>query len=153
MSVTNKLPKNALTLHSITLPPNITSLGDGVFGGYFSGRSSSLQSINIPWSPTSNTSSKTGSLFMQALEVMTSCNMERWSRRRSEDGRLPLFTLLATSLKWIHIKGIFFANMLAIYETDALTGLKAFMLAAVGAHSDLESIYRLCRENPAALLF
>ena len=54
-------------------------------------------------------------------------------------------------MKWIDTKKIFYANMPAIYETDAWTGLSPFMLAAVGAKSDLESVYRLCREYPVAI--
>ena len=49
------------------------------------------------------------------------------------------------------MKKIFLANMLAIYKTDTWTGFPMFMLAAVGADSDLESVYRLLREYPVAL--
>ena len=42
--------------------------------------------------------------------------------------------------------------MVAIYERDVVTGLSVFMLAAVGMKSDLESVYRLCREYPVAIV-
>ena len=134
------------SLESITLPPTIISLGYGVFY-----ECSSLKSINIPWSSASNTNSKSGSLLIHALHEMKPCNIKSWSRTRNEDGRSTLCTVVTTSMKWIYIKKIFDANMPAVYENDAWTGLSPFMLAAVGVNSDLESIYRLCRENPAAM--
>ena len=58
----------------------------------------------------------------------------------------------AVSIKWKDIKRIFEANKIAIYEKDVVTDLSPFMLAAVGINSDLESVYRLCREYPVAII-
>jgi len=71
---------------------------------------------------------------------------------RDRDGRSPLMAAAATSLKWKDTKRIFDAYQPAIYETDAVTGLPVSLLAAVGPSSDLESVYRLCRENPPDLM-
>jgi len=38
------------------------------------------------------------------------------------------------------------------HDNDALTGLPLFTLAAVGPNSDIESVYRLLKEHPAALM-
>ena len=83
---------------------------------------------------------------------MTPNNMKKWVKTRAQDGRLPLCKVAAASFKWKHIKRIFEANKIAIYEKDVVTGLSPFMLAAVGINSDLESVYRLCREYPVAIL-
>ena len=50
------------------------------------------------------------------------------------------------------VEGYVEANKIAIYEKDVVTGLSPFMLAAVGMNSDLESVYRLCREYPVAIM-
>ena len=69
-----------------------------------------------------------------------------------QDGHLPLFTAAAVSMKWKDTERIFEANKIAIYNKNLVTGLSPFMLAAVGKNSDLESVYRLCREYPVALI-
>jgi len=77
-----------------------------------------------------------------------------WARLRgADDGRLPLFTAAARSLKWSYLKQIFAANMPVINEIDVLTGLPLFMLAATGQTSDIESIYNLLKELPAAIIY
>ena len=83
---------------------------------------------------------------------MTPNNMKEWVKTKRQDGRLPLCTAAALSVKWKYIQLIFEANMVAIYEKDVVTGLSPFMLAAVGMGSDLESVYRLCREYPVAII-
>jgi len=74
-----------------------------------------------------------------------------WARLRGMDGRLPLFTAAAKSLKWSYLRQIFIANMPVVNKIDVLTGLPLFMLAAIGPNSDLESIYNLLKECPAAI--
>ena len=81
---------------------------------------------------------------------MSPCNRKIWARTINADSRLPLCTASILSLEWINMKKIFLANMLAIYKTDTWTGFPMFMLATVGADSDLESVYRLLREYPVA---
>jgi len=62
-------------------------------------------------------------------------------------------TAAAISFEWDIMEGIFDANKRAIYEVDdVVTGFPVFLLAAMGPQSDLESVYRLCRENPPALM-
>merc|ERR1740139_2130526 len=74
-----------------------------------------------------------------------------WANLRGVDGRLPLFTAAAISLKWSYLRQIFIANMSVVYEIDLMTGLPLFMLAATGPTSDIESVYNLLKENPAAI--
>jgi len=67
-------------------------------------------------------------------------------------GRLPLFIAAESSLKWnAGLRNIFVAYMPAIELTDPVTALKPFMLAAVGLDSNLEAVYGLLREYPAAI--
>jgi len=75
-----------------------------------------------------------------------------WARSKGSDGRLPLLTAAASSLKWSHTSLIFNLNMPVINEIDALTGLPVSMLAAAGPTSDIESIYNLLREHPQAIM-
>jgi len=46
---------------------------------------------------------------------------------------------------------VFEACMVAVEERDCVSGLDPFMLAGVGPRSGLEVVYRLLRENPAAI--
>jgi len=78
-------------------------------------------------------------------------DIKTWARTRGVNSRLPLFTAAARSLKWSYTKQIFTENMPAVYESDELTGLPLFMLAATGPTSDIESIYSLLKENPSAM--
>ena len=78
---------------------------------------------------------------------MTTNNMEEWVKSKWQDGRLPLCAAAALSLKWKDTKRIFEANKSAIYEKDV-----PFMFAVVEMNSDLESVYRLCREYPVAMI-
>ena len=83
---------------------------------------------------------------------MTPNNMEEWVNTMGQNVRFPIFMAAAVSIKWKDIKRIFEANKIAIYERDVVTGLSPFMLAAVGMKNDLESVYRLCREYPVAII-
>jgi len=84
---------------------------------------------------------------------MSRQNIETWVKTKSEDGRSPLMTAAAISLDWKNMEGIFNVNKKLIYETDdSVTGLPVSLLAAVGPNSDLEAVYRLCKENPPALM-
>jgi len=79
-------------------------------------------------------------------------NWKIWARMKYTDGRLPLFTAAARSLKWSQTRQIFNSNMPVINEIDVLTGLPLFMLAAAGPTSDIESVYNLLREYPSAMM-
>jgi len=65
--------------------------------------------------------------------------------------QLPLFIAAAKSLKWIDVKKVFAAHMPVIQEIDTVSGLPAFMLAASGSTSDIESVYNLLKEYPPAI--
>lgn len=78
-------------------------------------------------------------------------NWKAWAKIKGVDRRLPAFTAAARSVKWLHMRQIFTANMPIIQEIDDLTGLSLFMLAAVGPTSDLESVYNLFREYPPVI--
>jgi len=78
-------------------------------------------------------------------------NWKRWARTRDVDDRYPVFTAAVRCLKWPYMKQIFTSNMPVVNEIDVLTGLPLFMLAATGPTSDIESVYNLLRECPAAM--
>jgi len=78
-------------------------------------------------------------------------DLKRWARTRDVKDRFPLFTAAAMGVKWSNMKQIFALNMPLINEIDALTGLPLFMLAATGPTCDIESIYNLLKEYPAAM--
>ena len=50
------------------------------------------------------------------------------------------------SMKWRDMESIYNVHKAAIYDIDEVTGLPVSLLAAAGPDSDLESVYRLCRE-------
>jgi len=50
------------------------------------------------------------------------------------------------------MKEIYNMNMPMIYEIDTQTGLSLFMSAAVGPKSDIESVFNLLKEYPAAIM-
>jgi len=74
-----------------------------------------------------------------------------WARNKDLDGRLPIVTAVAKSLKWTFTRRIFVLNMPAVYEMDVLTGLPLFMLAAIGPMSDMESVYNILKESLPAV--
>lgn len=78
--------------------------------------------------------------------------MEVWARTCNEYGRSQLMTAAAISLRWEYMERIFDAYGAAIYEIDTVTGLSVAMLAAVGPNSDIESVYRMLKEYPHALI-
>jgi len=75
----------------------------------------------------------------------------RWSHTVDEDGRVPVFTAAARSVKWWRMKQIFALTMPLVCEKDLVTGLPLCLLAAVGPTSDLESVYNLLKEYPFAI--
>jgi len=79
-------------------------------------------------------------------------NWKFYSKLKNESGQLPLFTASERSLKWSDgLCKILEANGGAIEDVDETTGLEAFMLAAVGIKSNMETVYRLLLDHPAAL--
>jgi len=79
-------------------------------------------------------------------------NWKIFSRNRNEHGRLLLFTALENSIKWSDsLCKIVEGYGAAIEETDTVTALEAFMLAAVGTNSNMETVYNLLQYHPAAI--
>jgi len=79
-------------------------------------------------------------------------NWRLFCQTKNEQGRLPLFTALAQNLKWSDgLCKIWKNNGAAIEETDTVTGLEAFMLAAVGPYRSIETVFTLLRDHPAAI--
>lgn len=137
------------SLLSIALPTTVTILGNDVFSGCVK----SLRSISMQSSSSSSHQCvNTVRLFAEVVQMMTPQNMAIWAKTKTDDnGRSPLMTAAAVSLKWKDTKCIFDAYMPDIKKPDPVTGFAIFMLAAVGRDSKLESVYRLLRELPHAL--
>lgn len=75
-----------------------------------------------------------------------------------QTGRLPLAIVAEHGVPWSSPRSnnggdgslpkVLREDLAAIEETDSTTGLSMFMLAAVGARSDLEAVFRLLVEYP-----
>jgi len=79
-------------------------------------------------------------------------NWRIYSQKKNELGRLPLFTASEQSIKWSDgLCNILAGYGAAIEEVDTVTGMEAFMLAGVGKASDMESVYKLLHDHPAAI--
>lgn len=76
-----------------------------------------------------------------------------WARKKGDDNREPLFAAATMSIKWTNMRQIYNLNMPLVQEVDGLTELPAFMLAAIGHESDMESVYNLLKEYPPAISF
>jgi len=173
----NSVFAGCTSLLSVTLPSTITHLGEGVFR-----RCHMLDSIDLPEGLISisatafegcgrlnNTPGKFEEMLAKGGYSYTDpnsilygydyqddrknyYNLQIWARTRDDDWRLPLSTAADRSLQWQSCRQIFLMHKPAVYEVDVLTGLPAFMLAAVGPKSDIESIYNLLREYPCMLM-
>jgi len=79
-------------------------------------------------------------------------NWTIYSKIKNEDGRLPLFIASEQSIKWSDsVCEILEGNGGAIEDADVNTGLEAFMLAGVGRKSDMETVFKLLQDHPAAI--
>jgi len=80
-------------------------------------------------------------------------NWRIYSKVRNEQGRLPLFIALEQNVTWFDggLCKILKGYGASIEYTDTVTGLEAFMLAAVGTNSNLETVYKLLQDHPAAI--
>ena len=68
------------------------------------------------------------------------------------NGRLPIHFAITSGLTWrTGVRDIIFADSSVLNEMDRSDGLFPFMQAAAYGRSDLSTIYRLLRENPAVL--
>jgi len=73
-------------------------------------------------------------------------------QQQEPTGRLPLFTALEKGVLWSEgLCDIVKGYGAAIETTDVVTCLEAFMLAAIGTNSNLETIYHLLLDHPAAI--
>lgn len=71
---------------------------------------------------------------------------------RDGSGRLPLHSACDQSLPWKRgLETIVNANLPALESVDPITGLPPFAHCAVGAKSDLESIFELLRLHPGSI--
>jgi len=74
------------------------------------------------------------------------------SQTKNKQGRLLLFTASEKNIKWSDgLCNILESYGAAIEEVDAVTGLEAFMLAGIGDESDMETVYKLLQDHPAAI--
>jgi len=79
-------------------------------------------------------------------------NWKLYSQRKNKQGRLPLFTAAEQSVPWSDgVEQILKSYGPAIEFIDVVTGLEVFMLAAVGTNSNIETIFKLLQDHPAAL--
>merc|ERR1719401_2399074 len=75
-------------------------------------------------------------------------NWEQWAEH---NGRSPLHGAAEANLCWEELKPILQRDKAAILAVDPKTNMEAFMLAAVGSDSKLESVYALLENHPAAV--
>jgi len=79
-------------------------------------------------------------------------NWKIYSQIKNEQGRYPLVIASEQSITWSDgLCQILKGYGGAIEEVDVLTGLEAFMLAAIGTNSDMETVYNLLLDHPAAI--
>jgi len=84
-------------------------------------------------------------------------NWKVYAKTKQSDGRWALFTAIEKGLNWSDgLDKILDANGAAIEDQDVVTGLEAFMLAAVVSSNPnrryMESIYKLLRDYPPAII-
>jgi len=85
-------------------------------------------------------------------DVMLRKNWRVCARTKNDEGRLPLFIASQQNAKWSDgLCNILNGYGAAIEDADVATGLEAFMLAAAGKESDVETIYNLLLDHPAAI--
>jgi len=86
------------------------------------------------------------------VNIKVFVNWQNYSQKRNKQGRLTLYTALEQEVTWSDGLGeILEGNGAAIEETDGITGVEAFMLAAVGSNSSLEIVFKLLEDHPAAI--
>ena len=79
-------------------------------------------------------------------------NFATYSSMKRTDNNLPLFTASKRKMKWREgLSDIVKGYPKAIEDVDWISGLEAFMLAALGVQSDLETIYQLLLYHPSAI--
>jgi len=79
-------------------------------------------------------------------------NWKVYSQKRNEQGRLLLYTALEQGVRWSNgLREIWEGNRAAIEEVDTITGLEAFMMAAVERNSSMETVYKLLIDHPGAI--
>jgi len=77
-------------------------------------------------------------------------NWDQWVEHH--DGRSPLHGAAEANLCWEELNPILQRDKAAILDVDPKTNMEAFMLAAVGSDSKLESVYALLENHPAAVI-
>jgi hypothetical protein len=90
--------------------------------------------------------------FMDPAAIPSNPADSRPATTRDGSGRLPLHLACEDSLSWKRgLSCIVNANMPALESVDPITGLPPFAHCAVGANSDLESIYELLKLHPGSM--
>jgi len=72
--------------------------------------------------------------------------------QKNTQGRFPVFTAIDQHFDSNVLSHLLAGHGAAVHDVDPVTGLEAFMLAAVGPESSLESIYKLLEYHPAAII-
>jgi len=79
-------------------------------------------------------------------------NWKICSKTSNDLARLPLFAASEQNVKWSDgLCDILKGYSLAIEDVDVITGLEAFMLAAIGKESDMGTVFKLLQEYPVAI--
>jgi len=79
-------------------------------------------------------------------------NWKIYAQNKNHEGRLPLFAASEQNIKWSEgLLKILEGYGAAIEEADIVTGLEAFMLASIGKNSNMETVYKLLQDHPAAI--
>jgi len=91
--------------------------------------------------------------FEFAVGLYVNWNVCAKTKNVHQNGRLPLFTAVEENLALSEgLCDVLKGNPAAIENVDPVTGLEAFMLAAVGPKSRFESVYKLLEDHPAAII-
>merc|ERR1712157_343830 len=75
-----------------------------------------------------------------------------WEQWAEHNGRSPLHGAAEANLCWEELNPILRRDKAAILAVDPKTNMEAFMLAAVGSDSKLESVYALLENHPGAVI-
>lgn len=90
-----------------------------------------------------------GNLIAYDNVVALYVNWDQWAEH---SGRSPLHGAAEANLCWNELNPILQRDKAAILDVDPKTNMEAFMLAAVGSDSKLESVYALLENHPAAVI-
>jgi len=133
------------------------------------GYDDSLETINDRLGTLANVLHQNKSFVLISLHLYQSLGMDKkrrvketdhifinwriYSQTKQKQGRFPLFTALEHNLTWSDgLNKIIKGYGAAVEDVDIVTGLEAFMLAAVGTKSNMETVFLLLQDHPAAII-